>query len=127
MSQPKQSSVKHLALLIELPDTYVDDIEGLCADYRDEFDSESEFILNCIGEPSIVRVRMGISGEKDGEVVEVWGHVREAQLVERGRGYGPAPHLTGEQLAEYGGYKLTRDEDACEWCQYHEPEDEGDA
>lgn len=112
-------SSKHLALVIELPDTYTDDIEGL-REYKDD-DSESDFLLNCIGEPSIVRVRMEISGEKDSEIVEVWGSVREAMLVEPGRGYGDGPHLTGTQLAEHGGYKLMRDEDACEWCQYHEP------
>lgn len=114
---------KHLALLIELPDTYVADVidGGNLREYIDGFDTESEFLLNCIGEPGVVRVRMEIAGEKDSEVIEVWGHVREARLVDPGLGYGDGPHLTGEQLADVGGYKLMRDEDACEWCQHHEP------
>jgi hypothetical protein len=114
---------KHLALLIELPATYVADIieGGTLNEYRDDFDTDSAFILNCVGEPGVVRVRMEISGEKDGEVVEVWGHVREASIVDAGRGYGNGPHLTDEQLADAGGYTLMRDEDACEWCQFHEP------
>lgn len=99
---------------------YTADIDGLREFKGDE--SESDFILNCIGEPGVVRVRMEISGEKDSSIVEVWGSVREAQLVEPSRGYGDGPKLTDDQLAEQGGYKLTRDEDACEWCQYHEPE-----
>lgn len=114
-----QKNGKHLALVIELPDTYTADIDGL-REYQDEM-PESDFLLNCVGEPSIVRVRMEIAGEKDSDVVEVWGHVREAKLVEPSRGYGPGPVLTGEQLAQ-NGWKLTRDEDACEWCQHYDTE-----
>lgn len=116
---PRQTSEvhqKHLALVIELPDTYTADIDGL-REFKDDM-SESEFLLNCVGEPSIVRVRMEIAGEKDSSVVEVWGHVREAMLVEPGLGYVTAePHLTGEQLATHGGSKLMRDGDGCEWCE----------
>jgi hypothetical protein len=114
------SAEKHLALVIELPCMYTDDIDGL---REFKFDAtESDFLLNTVGEPSVVRLRMEISGEKDSEVVEVWGYVREAQLVEPSRGYGDGPKLTDEQLSEQGGYKLMRDEDACEWCQFYEPE-----
>lgn len=115
------SAERHLALLIELPCTYTADIDGPLREYKFDDFSESDYILNCIGGPSIVRVRMEISGEKDSEVVEVWGAVREASLVEPSRGYGDRPHLTDAQLSEHGGHKLTRDVDACEWCQYHEP------
>lgn len=109
---------KHLALTIEVPCMYTDDIMsgGVLDEYRAEFESESEFILNSIGEPGVVRLRMEISGEKDGEVVEVWGLVREAALIEPSRGYDlKEPHLTDEQLAENGD-NLMRDERACEWC-----------
>lgn len=110
--------MKHIALLIEVPDIYTADIDSL-REFKAEGDSESEFLLNCIGEPGIVRVRTEISGEKDSTVVEVWGHVREACLVEPGRGYeAKEPHLTGEQLAQ-GGDKLLRD-DGCEWCEDEE-------
>lgn len=107
---------KHLLLSIELPSVYTADID-LESDLRKEFGaSDSEFILNWIGEPGVVRVRMEISGEKDSDVVEVWGSVREAALVEPSRGYVSAEaHLTEEQLAE-DGRKLMREDDGCEWC-----------
>jgi hypothetical protein len=114
-------SSPHLALQIELPCMFTDDIaEGgsLREMFASEHDSESDFILNCIGEPGVVRVRMEISGEKDGEVVEVWGFVRSASLVEPSRGFNAGSHLTDEQLAEQGGHKLMRDERACEWCAF---------
>lgn len=122
-TQPRPSSAEqHLALVIELPCFYTSDIDGL-RECRGEFESESDFLSNCVGEPGIVRVRMEISGEKDSDVVEVWGHVREVQLVDPGRGYGDGPKLTDQQLEKHGGYKLMRDERACEWCQYREPEE----
>jgi hypothetical protein len=125
---PRQSATeRHLALVIEMPCMYTADIDEL-RQYAGEFDSESDHILNCIGDPGIVRVRMEISGEKDSDVVEVWGYVREAQLIEPGRGYETKePHVTDAQLAEHGGFKLMRDEHACEWCQYREPEVAPDA
>ena len=114
-------SAKHLVLTIELPSVYTDDIEGLLAEYKGDFDSESECILNIVGEPSIVRVRLEIAGEKDSTVEEVWGSVREATLVEPSRGYGDGPHLTEDQLAEHGGHRLMHDERSCEWCELREP------
>lgn len=116
----RSSAESHLALVIELPCMYTADIDAL-REFQDGM-GESDFLLNCCGEPGVVRLRMEISGEKDSEVVEVWGRVREARLVEPSKGYGDGPKLTDEQLADQGGFKLTRDEDACEWCQYHEPE-----
>ena len=107
-------SAKHLALQVELPAVYTADIEGLREFQGDA--TESEFLLNCVGEPSVVRVRMEVSGEKDSSVVEVWGHIRDAKLVEPSRGYGPGTALTDEQLAE-NGVRLLRDERGCEWCQ----------
>lgn len=97
---PAQSSGgKHLALVIELPCMYTADIDGL-REFKGDFESESDFILNCVGEPGVVRVRMEIGGEKESDVIEVWGYVREAQLVEPSRGYETKePHLTDEQLA----------------------------
>lgn len=111
---PEQA--KHLLLSIELPSVYTGDID-LQSDLREEFGAtDSEFILNWIGEPGVVRVRMEISGEKDSDVVEVWGSVREAALVEPSRGYVSAEtHLTEEQLAEHGR-KLMREDNGCEWC-----------
>ena len=114
------TNTKHLVLSVEIPCVYTADIDGPLREYK--FDSsESDYILNCIGEPGVVRVRMEIGGEKDSAVVEVWGSVREASLAEPSRGYGDGPRLTDRQLAEQGGYKLTRDDNACEWCQYYEP------
>lgn len=114
---------KHLALVIELPCMYTDDLDEL-REFGDPDGSESDFILNCCGEPRVVRLRMEIMGEKDSSIVEVWGHVREAQLVEPGRGYGAYddPHLTDDQLADVGS-KLLRNERGCEWCQA--PEETG--
>jgi hypothetical protein len=119
---------QHLVLAIEIPAVFTADIVegGRLREYVGDFDSESDFILNSIGEPGIVRVRMEISGDKDSEVVEVWGSVREARLVEPSRGYGDGPELTDEQLAEYGGHKFLRDEDACEWCVHPDTPEEGD-
>lgn len=122
MPSDQPDGEKHLALVIELPCMYTADIDGL-REFKADDGSESNFLLNCCGDPGIVRLRMEISGEKDSEVVEVWGYVREAQLVEPSRGYGIGAKLTDDQLAEHGGFKLTRDEDACEWCQYHEPDE----
>lgn len=122
--QPHKSyadAKQHLALLIELPDYYTADIDEL-REFKFDGDSESDFLLNICGEPGVVRLRMEISGEKDSEIVEVWGHVREAQLVEPSRGFGDAPKLTGDQCAKHGGYKLMRDEGGCEWCDCPEEE-----
>jgi hypothetical protein len=113
------NNAKHIAFLVEIPAIYTDDIDGL-REYRGEFESESDFLSNCIGEPRVVRLRTEVAGDKDSDVTEVWGIVREVQLVEPGRGYGPSPTLTDEQLAE-NGHKLMRDERACEWCQYDDP------
>ena len=107
-------SAKHLALQVELPAVYTADIEGLREFQGDA--TESEFLLNCVGEPSVVRIRMEVSGEKDSCVVEVWGHIRDAKLVEPSRGYEPGTALTDEQLAE-NGVRLLRDERGYEWCQ----------
>jgi hypothetical protein len=113
---PMPQRPKHLLLSIELPSVYTADID-LESDLRKDFGaSDSEFILNCIGEPGVARVRMEISGEKDSDVVEVWGSVREAALVEPSRGYvSAAPHITEDQLAEHG-WKLMREDNDCEWC-----------
>jgi hypothetical protein len=107
-------SAKHIAFLVEVPGIHTDDIDGL-REVEWEFDSESDFLSNCVGEPGVVRLRAEVSGEKDSEVVEVWGHVREVSLVDPSRGYGGDPHLTDAQLDE-NGWKLLRDE-GCEWCE----------
>ena len=83
MGQGAASDLKHVALLIEVPVIFTEDLDDL-REYRGEFESESDWLLNCIridGGP--VRLRVEISGEKDSEVVEVWGCVREAQLWSR--------------------------------------------
>ena len=106
---------KHIALVIEVPVIYTADLDAL-REYRDDFESESDWLLNCIRMGGPVRLRCEVEGEKDSEIVEVWGSVREAKLVEPSRGYGNGPHLTDEQLREHGEHKLLRDEGACEWC-----------
>lgn len=109
-------SDKHIALLVEVPAIYTADLDGL-REYRGEFESESDWLRNCIrAETSVVRLRLEISGEKDSDVVEVWGAIREAQLVEPSVGYEPGGAVTDEQLREHGEHKLLRDERACEWC-----------
>lgn len=121
MSEQSDSRDKHVALVIEIPAIYTADLDEL-RQYG-EHDTESDFLLNCIGQPSVVRLRVELSGEKDGKVQEVWGLVREAQLVEPSVGYVPGGTLTDEQLAD-NGTALMRDEDACEWCEYREPDDD---
>ena len=107
---------RHVALLVEVPVIFTEDLDDL-REYRGEFESESEWLQNCIRIGGPVRLRVEIAGEKDSEVVEVWGHIREAQLVEPSRGYGgDEPYLTDEQLEQHGQHKLLRDEHACEWC-----------
>lgn len=107
---------RHIALLIEVPVIFTEDLDDL-REYRGEFESESDWLQNCIRVSGPVRLRVEIEGEKDSEVVEVWGHVREAHLVEPSRGYGgDEPYLTDEQLEQHGQHKLLRDERACEWC-----------
>jgi hypothetical protein len=100
--------------LIEIPVIYTADLDAL-REYRGEFESESDWLLNCIRMDGPVRLRGEVAGEKDSEVAEVWGMIREAQLVEPGRGYSSGK-LTDEQLQEHGQHKLLRDERACEWC-----------
>jgi hypothetical protein len=101
----------HVFLTIELPAFYTADMleGGFLAPYRSEWDSESEFILNCLGEPGIVKLRTEISGEKEGDVIEVWGSIRSASLGPATRGYGPGPHLTEEQLEAAASYALNPD------------------
>lgn len=106
---------KHVVLEVEIPAIYTADLDDL-REYRDDFESESEWLLNCIRIGGPVRLRVEVEGEKDSEVTEVWGHIREARLVEPGRGYGGAGQLTDEQLKDHGQHKLLRDERACEWC-----------
>jgi hypothetical protein len=120
MSQSEPS--RHVALLIEIPAIYTADLDELREfDFSDEFRSpeerESDFLLNCCGEPSIVRLRMEISGEKDSTIVEAWGSVLRAELVEPSRGYDAGANLTDEQLAKHG-WKLMREkfDGGCEWC-----------
>lgn len=102
MAEQREARVhKHLALEIELPVVYTADIDEL-REFGDPDATESEHILNCIGEPSVVTVTMESSGEKDSTVETVYGQVRGARLVEPDRGYGDGPHLTDEQLRELG-------------------------
>lgn len=116
-TEEAELSAKHIAFLVEVPAIYTADIDELRV-VEGDFDSESDFLSNCMGEPGVVRLRTEISGEKDSEIVEVWGHIREVLLVEPSRGYGGNPKLADEQL-EQEGWNLLRDE-GCEWCQdYH--------
>lgn len=90
---------KHLFLLIEIPSMYVADIDEL-REFAAPEATESEHILNCIGEPSGVKLTTEISGDKDSTVVSVWGMVHSAELREASRGYGDGPHLTEDQIGE---------------------------
>ena len=114
-TNPSRSVDQHVALLIELPSIYTADLKDL-SEYRDDFETESDWLLNCVRVEGPVRLRVEVAGEKDSEVIEVWGHIREAELVEPSRGYNANGHLTWEQLEEHGKHRLLRDERACEWC-----------
>lgn len=74
---------RHLVLSIEIPAFYTEDID-IEAIRRDCFEgsgmSDSEILLNHIGEPGLVRLVMEISGEKEGDVVDVLGCVRAWKL-----------------------------------------------
>lgn len=111
MSLPnaKSSAEQHVALLIEVPMIYTDDLDGM-REYRGEFESESDWLLNCIATGGPVRLRLEVTGDKDSDVNEVWGYIREAQLVEPSRGYEVSGHLTDEQLEEHGS-RLMPDDD----------------
>jgi hypothetical protein len=110
-------SDKVIVLEVEVPAIYTADLDELRDHWQRDAGSESDFLLNCIGEPSAVRLRTEISGEKDSEITEVWGQVRAARLEE------PSPGVTDDELADRG-WKLLRDEDSCEWCdlERHTPE-----
>ena len=95
---------KHVVLEVEVPVIYTADLDDL-REYRDEFDSESDWLLNCIRVGGPVRLRLEVEGEKDSEVVEVWGDVRAAKLVD------PAPGLADESLREHGKHRLLARED----------------
>jgi hypothetical protein len=107
---------RHVVLEVALPSIYTADLEGL-REYQGEFGSESEWLLNCIGEPGVCRLRVEISGEKDSDIEEVWGRVRGAHLAE--------PRTSEDECADHG-WKLLRDIDSCEWCDYerHSPQAE---
>ena len=124
----QSSKERHIALLIEVPAIYTADIDEL-REFKSDEETESEFLYSVIGEPNVARVRVEISGEKDSEIQEVWGHVREVQLVEPSRGYERGDACLTDQQLQANGDKLMRDERACEWCQHHdaEPEEEDDA
>lgn len=106
---------KHIALLVELPSLFTDDLDDY-REYKSEFETESDWLENCIAVSGPVRLRVQVSGEKESDVVEVWGDIREVQLVDPSRGYSvDEPALTEDQLAKNGSH-LLRDENACEWC-----------
>ena len=107
---------KVYVLEVEIPAIYTADIDRL-REFKGEQMSESEFLLNVIGEPSVCRLRTEVSGEKDGSVEEVWGLIRGARLED------PTPGIDEDELAERGGYELMRELDACEWCQLREESD----
>ena len=99
---------KHIALEIELPNTYTADLDSL-REYRGHYQSESDWLLSCLGDPGpACRLRVEASGEKGGEVQEVWGVVKAAKLVD------PTPNHAEFQA----DWRLLRDEDSCEWCDY---------
>lgn len=118
--KPIKDDGKHYVLEVEIPAIYTADIEAL-REYSEGM-TESEFLLNVLGEPSVCRLRVETSGEKDSSVQEVWGYIRGARLEEASKGYRAGERMTDEQLAE-NGHRLMRDHRACEWCQYDDPAD----
>jgi hypothetical protein len=97
---------KHIVLEIEVPSIYVEDVEKLYEELGGEriFDDKSEFILNTIGEPGPCIISTEVSGEKDSDVITVWGRIRGAHLID-------ATGETEEHLEEIAGYKLGGDPD----------------
>ena len=89
------SSEKVIVLEVEVPAIYTADIDGL-REFREHFDSESDFLLNTIRTDGVCRLRCEIEGEKDSDVVEVWGSIRSAKLAD------PSPGVTDEELAANG-------------------------
>lgn len=90
---------KHCFLTIEIPSLYVDDIEDL-REYAAPEATDSEHILNCIGEPSGCKLTFEVSGEKGSDVVTVWGCVDSAEVRAASVRYGMGGHLTEEQISE---------------------------
>lgn len=100
----------HLFLTVELPSFYVDDIAEL-REFSSPEATESEHILNCIGEPSGVRLTTEVSGEKDSDVISVYGMVDSAEVREASRGYGGGAHLTEDEVEEEWADRLEGDSD----------------
>lgn len=102
---------------IEVPSIYTADFEDgpLREQTLGDFNTESEWLLNCLGEPGTVRLRVETAGEKDSTVQEVWGQVKGARL-EKATG-----NLTDE-FFERNGRRLMADEgDGCEHCESRPP------
>lgn len=106
--ETEASETKHIVFEVEVPVIYTADLDDL-REYRGSFETESDWLMNCIRATGICRLRTEIEGEKDSSIEEVWGHIRAVRLESPGRGYGSEPHLTDEQLAEHG-WKLVPDE-----------------
>lgn len=96
----------HLVLAIEIPAFYTKDIdvEQERCEFFDDSTSDSAIVLGHMGEPSLVRLTMEVGGEKDSEVIDVLGCVKEASLQE------PSPGVTDEDLQE-DAWKLQVDQD----------------
>lgn len=103
---------RNIVLTVEVPamdKATVQYVEGL----RDELglspgESESSFILNCLGEPGICKLTTEVSGEKEGDIITVWGSIRSASIQPASRGYGSG-HLTEEELEENASCALNPD------------------
>jgi len=104
--QTARVSERRLVLSIELPGWYVDDIPALLADYAEDFETESDCILNCLGEPGPVRLTTETHGEKASEVSTSWGLIRGAEIIDN-------PGVNDEDhLAEIGDRLLPDPSDA---------------
>lgn len=101
---------KHLVFAIEVPAFYTEDIdvEQERRDFYDDSKSDSEIILGHCGEPNLVRLTMEVSGEKDSEVIDVLGEIREASLQD------PSPGVTYESLQEYADKLQVEQDEAIE-------------
>lgn len=109
---------KRVVLEIEVPVIYAEDLTD-CAEFAKEHGTtESDEILNSLGELGVCRLRCEVAGEKDSDVIEVWGLITGAKVID-----DPGVN-DDEYLAELGSHRLLRDEKSCEWCDFelHSPE-----
>jgi hypothetical protein len=101
------AEAKHVVFAVEVPVIYTEDIdidEARREYFPDSGMSDSEILLNHIGEPGLVKLTTEVSGDKDSEVIEVLGVIRSASLED------PSPGLDDDDLQEQA-WKLQPEQD----------------